>query len=225
MQTWKLGLTMLLAGCALEAGEATDGDSEALTSTTASAVERTPAAHGGSVTRIRVNGRSSDVLLSADGAAGYLFAGRDLITNTTAVDFSYASPDPTNPNRVVLVQGAGAVPNSAYTLTSSGARLIATTTFPITRCVVDQVTGDVACAPGAAVALDVTWTRNGYARVQEKVQRREQTGPVTTKFKGEYDQRSALVDGAIGGFVLDDNTGNLLDTQNTTITREIEVAP
>jgi len=172
------------------------------------------------VTTIRVNGRSADVLL-VNGATGFLNASRDQIANTSALDFSYASPDPANPDFVILFQGAGAIPNSAFVLTQSGARLQVTTPFEVTRCVVNTIDGTFVCAPTSPVAFNLTWTQNGLSSVFERTTRIETLGPVTTTLKGEFFSVSALVNGTFGGHTATANQGNLLDTQSTTIIREV----
>lgn len=173
-----------------------------------------------SVTRIRVNGKSADVLL-VDGATGFLNASRDEIANTTALDFSYASPDPADPNFVILFQGAGAIPNSALTLTMASAHLAVTTPFEVTRCRVNQTDGTFVCAATSPVAFDLTWARNGVASVYEKTTRIETLGPVETKIRGEFSSVTATVSGTFGGHTAVANQGNLLDTESVTVTREI----
>jgi hypothetical protein len=206
----KLWPVLLLAACL---DEVATNDTQQASITTDSNNRRT-------VTRIRVNGRSVDVLL-ANSATGFLNASRDQIANTSALDFSYASPDPANPDFVILIQGAGAIPNSALTFTQTGARLDVTTPFEVTRCVLNTIDGTSVCAPTSAVSFNLTWTQNGLSSIFEKTTRIETLGPVETKVKGEFTSVSALVSGTFGGHTTTNNQGNLLDSQSTTIIREI----
>jgi hypothetical protein len=117
------------------------------------------------VTVIRQNGLNSDTLLTdaSTGTNGFLQVSRDQITNTTAMDFSYATPT-ANPLFIVITQGAGPIPNSAYTQSDTVAHLtLAATPFPITRCTVNTDTGDFTCATGGpSIAWNLTWEANGF---------------------------------------------------------------
>ena len=172
------------------------------------------------VTRIRVNGRSADVLL-VNGATGFLNAARDNIANTSALDFSYASVDPTDPNFVILFQGAGAIPNSALTFTTAGAHLAVTTPFEVTRCRVNQIDGTFVCAPTSPIPFDLTWAKNGVSSLFERTLRIETLGPVVTKVSGDFFSVTASVSGTFDGHTAAANQGNLVDTRSTTVIREI----
>lgn len=149
----------------------------------------------------------------------------DEITNTSAMDFSYAFPHPIDPDLVILLQGAGEIPNSALTITTTAAHLAVTTPFPILRCVVSLSTGEFTCGFTTSITFDLTWTANGFIQVHEKVKREETVGPVTSKLQGEYDQRSARVTGTWDGHPATNVLGNLIDTRSTTAIREIIVEP
>jgi hypothetical protein len=176
-------------------------------------------------TKIRVNGRSAFAILfdAPTQTNGFLNASKDQIANTSALDFAYATPSTTDPDIVILIQGAGEIPNSAFVTTTSSATLSLTTPFPVTRCEVSLETGDFECAETTPISFDLTWVQDGFAEVHEKIKRTEKLGPVTTKFKGEFDQRSTLIDGTWDGRVAENMNGNLLDTQNVTVIREITV--
>jgi len=90
-------------------------------------VEMTQAPNGTTVTKINVNGHFADTFLLDGNTSGSLTASKDEIANTSALDFSYANLDPTNPDLIILIQGAGAIPNSAFTITSTTAHLVLTT--------------------------------------------------------------------------------------------------
>jgi len=188
----------------------------------ASAAPQPSASAGDSVTTIRVNGDSGFVNLSdpVTGSNGFLNVGRDRVGNTTALDFSYVTPT-SNPDIVILVQGAGEIPNSAFTTTNTTADLNVVTPFPVIRCEIHLVTGDFSCADTDPVAFDLTWVVNGYETVQEHISRLETLGPLTVRFAGSFDQRSALVNGSWTDNSAVDVSGNLLDTRGMTVLREI----
>ena len=73
--------------------------------------------HHQNVTRIVVNGQFAEVLLvdNATSTNGGLTASHDEVAGTSALDFSWASPDPSNADQVIMYQGAGNIPNSAFT--------------------------------------------------------------------------------------------------------------
>lgn len=185
-------------------------------------VETTQAPNGATVTKIKVNGRSADMFLidNATGTNGFLNASRDEIANTSALDFSYVTPEP-DPNFVILITGAGEIPNSAFTITANTARLVLTTPFPVTRCLVDTVNGTFDCVETVPSTFDLTWVRNGFGSLFQKTTLIQTLGPVTTKFKGQFTSVMANVNGMWDGHVAVDQTGNLVDTQSKTIIREV----
>ena len=78
-------------------------------------VETSQAPKGATKTTIRVNGRSADMFLidTDTGTNGFLNASKDQIANTSALDFSYVTPDATDPDIVILIQGAGEIRTAA----------------------------------------------------------------------------------------------------------------
>lgn len=200
-------LVVVLAACS----------SEPDTSTDVSEVRRNV-----DVTRIRVNGESVDSLLSdpETGTNGFINVARDNVNNTTSLDFSYATPT-SDPDFITLVQGAGEIPNEAFTTTQSTAQLTVVTPFPVVHCLVNIVTAEFTCEDGAPIPFDLFWEQNGYSEVEEHIRRREKIGPLTVSFRGSFDQRSALVNGTWNGNTAVDMSGNLLETRNTTVIREI----
>jgi hypothetical protein len=202
-------LLIAVAACAETTPIATDVEESAVT--------------GNSVTTvITVNGEHVFAILFDESTQtnGFLNASRDNVSGTSAMDFSYATPS-TDPNIVIVFQGAGEIPNSALDFSSDTATLDVTTPFDVVRCEVNQTTGDFVCLPTAPITFDLTWVVNGFSRVHERIRRKEVLGPITTKTKSEVDQRSALVNGTFNGHVATDNQGNLLDTEGRTVTREI----
>jgi len=189
-------------------------------------VTTTQAANGATVTRIKVNGQFSTTFLSSGDVRGILTASRDRVANTSALDFSWVQPTTTE-NVVLLVQGAGAIPNSALTMTSTSVHLAVTTSFPIFECLINTMTGESTCAEGSPRSFDLTWVKNGLGSTTEKTTRRETFGPVTTKFSGQFVSETADAAGTWGTFAGTDcfSLCNISDTQSTTIIREITVAP
>lgn len=211
MRSLKLGVLIVLAAC--------HGSTE-LGSTIESELKK-----NATVTRIRVNGLSTFVnLIEPDsGTSGFLTASKDQIANTSALDFAYATPSATDPDIIILTQGAGAIPNEAFVASSTSAQLTLTTPFPTTRCEVSLETGEFDCAAGDPIAFDLSWASNGFSVITERTKRTEQLGPVITKSVGEFEERSANIAGSWGGFTTSDMAGNILDTESRSSTREITV--
>jgi hypothetical protein len=176
---------------------------------------------GPTKTNIRVHGLSTLTFLNDGETNGFLNVGRDEIADTTMIDFSYATPDPDDPEIVILVQGAGEIPNNSFSISLTEARLAVTTPFPSHHCVVNIVTADFDCDDGVPITFDLTWASNGIGVIHEKVDRTETFGPLTTKFKGEYEQRTATVNGTWTDHTAFDLIGYLTDSRNKTNTREI----
>jgi hypothetical protein len=181
------------------------------------------AVHHQNVTKIVVNGQFAEVLLvdNATSTNGGLTASHDEVAGTSALDFSWAFPDPSNADQVIMYQGAGNIPNSAFTTSLTTAHLHVTTPFQVTRCVINNTTGDSTCAPSTPITFDLTWTRNGVASTTEKTKRIETLGPVTTKFKGEFSSVTANTSGQWDTHTATNLSGTLLDTESTTTIREI----
>ena len=190
-------------------------------------VETTQAPNGTTVTKITVNGLFASVILVDAGSEinGGLTASKDQVANTSALDFSYAFPDHTRENTVIIIQGGGQIPNSAFTVTSDSAHLAVTTPFPVNRCAINSVTGDGVCDFRTPITFDLTWTANGFSTVDEKTNRTETIGPLVTKLDGEFHSLLSKVHGTWGGHTSADNTGERLDTKSRTVLREITQAP
>jgi hypothetical protein len=204
-------VSVLLMSCSI------DSVPEPGTGTTQQAV-------AGNTTVITVNGSSSTVLLvDDDGTNGFLTVTEDQVSGTSALDFSYATPDPTNPDIAILYQGAGEIPNSAYTQSGTSASLNFTTggSFEATRCVVNLVTAEFVCAPSEPLTFDLTWTQNGFGSVHEKCRRTETLGPVTTRINSEFTTVTANVDGTWGAHSSTGLGGELTDSGSKTYIREI----
>lgn len=212
MRTNLLLLTALAAGCSpTPIPEPTSSTAQAVTTNT---------------TQIRVNGQSASVLLvGSDGTNGFLTVTEDQINDTTGLDFSWATPDPTDPDFADLYQGAGEIPNTAYAHTSTTASLSLTTPPPfVTHCRVNTVTGEFVCEESAPLSFNLSWTTNGFGSIQEKTQRTETLGPVTTKLKAEFATVTAAVSGTYGGHTATGLNGDLTDSESKTYIREITTA-
>lgn len=179
------------------------------------------------VTQIVVNGRSATAaLLDAQGTNGFLAATEDQVANTFALDFSWATPDPNNPLLAILYQGAGAIPAGALTFTNTSVHLALTTPadYSVIRCEVDLDLGTSICAPSAPLVFDMTWTQNGFGRIEEKLKRKEVLGPVTTKINAEFVTVTANINGTWGGRSFPNLGGEITDSESKTYIREITVA-
>jgi hypothetical protein len=191
----------------------------------AGAATTTLAANDARVTNLKLNGLFAQTFLNDGNNLGGLVASQDQIDNTSALDFSYTSPDPTNPDQIILTEGAGQIPNSAFTVTLSTAHLVLTTpaSYFVNRCVINTITGSFACAPATPKSFDLAWVRNSIQTIDEKTTRVETIGPVTTKLKGEFTIKTANVNGTWDGHSDANSPGTLQDTHSTTIIREITV--
>ncbi len=213
MRSWMGWVVVLVAACSFEEAEVDELAPD--TGTVQQAV--------GGVTRIHVNGRFAFTFLNeGEETNGFLNASKDRLANTTGLDFGYVEPHATDPDILVFIQGAGQIPNSAFSINGQAAELHVTTAFPISRCEVNQETGEIiVCGDGTPIRFDLSWVNNQFGEIHEETRRREVFGPVTTKFQGELKQRTATINGTWTGHTAVDLDGNLLQTVNTTITREI----
>lgn len=210
-KTW---LVLFVSACTVEPVDQTTTEVQASVTTRTSARKI--------VTRIRVNGRSADMFLTdpETGTNGFLNASRDEIAHTSALDFSYVTPT-SDPNIVILIQGAGAIPDSAFTITANTATLDVTTPFPVNRCVVNTEDGTFVCTETTPSTFDLTWTRNGFGSLFTKTTTIQTLGPVTTRVKGQFLSVTASVNGTWDGRVAVDQPGNIVDTESTTVIREV----
>lgn len=187
----------------------------------------TAQAVAGNTTQIRVNGQSASVLLVGDdGTNGFLAVTEDQINDTTGLDFSWATPDPADPDFADLYQGAGEIPSTAYAHTGTSASLSLTTppSFIVTHCRVNVITGEFTCEESGPLSFDLAWTANGFGSIEEKLQRTEKLGPVTTRLKAEFTMITAAVAGSYGGHTASSLNGDLTDSESRTYIREITTA-
>ena len=162
-------------------------------------------------------------------AIGYAFltVTRDEIADATSLSFAYRFPDPTEANWYVLVIGdEGQIPNSAFTLTSASAHLALTTpdSYVVTRCRVNDETGEFTCAAAGPSTLDLTWTADGYRTFREILTQVQVVGPTSTRVHGRVEEVSATVTGILDGRSATNATGFLTDSENATLFREATIA-
>jgi hypothetical protein len=201
----------------------------------ASLLAAQPAAWAGVDTRVDAGGaRVTQIRISGPGAfanlfdpttqsSGFLTVARDAVGGTTSLDFAWAAPVPSDPRYIVLIAGAGEIPNSAFTVDRTGARLVVLTGFETVRCLVDLETGLFDCAPGPVQAFDLAWTRDGLFVEWEQKVSESRLGPLVVRAQGQYEQRSAQVAGTFGGLPMRGPLGQLTDTRGATVTRELSI--
>jgi hypothetical protein len=185
------------------------------------------AAESGQPTRTRVDGRSAVLSIDEGDRFAFLSATRDEMADATSLSFAYRFPDPTEANWSVLVVGdEGQIPNSAFTLTRTSAHLGLTTpdTYVVTRCRINDETGESTCAPAGPIALDLTWAADSYRTFRESLTRVEVVGPTSTKFHGRLEEVSATVTGTYDDRPATNGTGLLTDSQSATLFREATIA-
>jgi hypothetical protein len=168
-----------------------------------------------------VSGLYSDVFLYDDdaGTQGYLNVGLLSDSNNAGLDFGYSVRDVTNPDFLIIYQGAGEIPGDAFTINRTSAHLtVAVTTtasFYVHRCIVNIITAEYSCAPTGPITFDLTWVTDGLFSISEKVDRTENYVASIIRFKGEYTRVSSTVIGTWGdGFVTENMAGSLLDTKS-----------
>ena len=168
---------------------------------------------------------STVLLFDPDGTNGFLTVTEDQINHTAGLDFSYATPDPSDPDFADLYQGAGDIPTSAYTHSNTAAHLSLTTPPPfVTHCRVDLLNGTFVCEEAAPLTFDLSWAQDGFGRIHEVTKRDEAMGPVTTKVKAEFTTVTARVSGTWGGHTSSSLSGDLTDSESRTYIREITTA-
>lgn len=177
------------------------------------------------VTVIRSNGSSAfaNLVDPATQSSGFLSVARDAIAGTTALDFAWATPVPGDPRHVVLVQGAGEIPGAAFAVNRDGAQLNVVTPFETVRCLVDIEDGVFDCAPGPALAFELSWTRIGQQREWRHTVSELRMGPLTVRSQGQFEANLASVAGTFAGLPATGGFGDLLDTRGASVTREVRM--
>jgi len=177
------------------------------------------------VTLIRTHGSAvyANLVDPATQSSGFLSVGRDVVAGTTTLDFAWATPVPGDPRHVVLVQGAGEIPNDAFAVSRDGAQLNVVTPFETVRCRVDIENGSFDCAPGPALAFALVWAGIGQEREWRQTVSEVRMGPLTVRSQGQFEQHSATVAGSFAGLPAVGALGNLIDTRGASVTREVRM--
>jgi len=188
-------------------------------------VEAAQPSKGGSATNSKVSGKSAAFQLDDGERFASLTVTRDAIANTTSLSFGYRFADPGDPNRSILTLGDGEIPNSAFSITSNSARLTVTTpaSYPVTRCVVNNETGEASCSPAAPSTFDLAWVGDGSFSFHQIGNRVETTGQFLARVGVRFDEASASVSGTWDGHSAQNLTGFLTDSENATLLREIRM--
>lgn len=182
--------------------------------------------NGDRVTKTRTSGRSTFTLLVDDATQtnGFLNVARDAISGTASMDFAWATPSPSNPDIVILVQGAGEIPGSAFTAERTTARLNVVTPFPTVRCEVSLESGAFDCAASHPVAFDLRWVRSGFGSEWRQEVSRKVFGPVTIYAQGQFEEQQATASGIWAGFVSQGLAASLFDSKGSTVLREVTLS-
>jgi hypothetical protein len=177
------------------------------------------------VTVVRTNGSSvfANLVDPSTQSSGFVTVSRDAVAGSTALDFAWATPVPGDPRHVVLVQGAGEIPNGAFTVGRDGAQLNLVTPFETVRCLVDIEDGTFDCTGAPALAFELSWTRNGFETLWEQRVSDYRLGPLQVRQQGQFEERSATVTGTFGGFPTSGGVGKLIDTRGASATREVRM--
>lgn len=198
---------ILLAGACADPSEPTSSTAQEVTT----------------VTRIKIRGDFAETFLNdPTGFNGGLTASRDLVAGTTSLDFNYASVSPADPNVVILVQGAGQIPDASFAISKTTAHLAVTTPFPATRCEINTQTGDSTCTTIGPSTFDVSWVKNGFETDVDNDHNKSIIGPITTISHGRFTRVSASTNGTWDGHTtVADSQGFLENTRQTIVTRDI----
>lgn len=178
---------------------------------------------GDRITKTRTNGHSAFAVLADEATQtnGFLSLARDAVTGAASMDFAWATPSTSDPDLVILVQGAGEIPGDAVTFGRTEARLNLVTPFPTVRCEVSLETGEFDCASGPPLAFDLRWTRTGFASEWQQTVSRTTIGPLTVHAQGQYERHDAAASGIWANFVGRGMMGTLGDTKGNMVLREV----
>jgi hypothetical protein len=152
----------------------------------------------------KLNFRDAFTILSGDDLNGFVSVARNEIARTTFLTFAYAFPDASDPSIIALYfAGQGEIPNSAFNITSTSARLTVTTTDSlfVLRCVITGIIGlpgggGYTCAPSTTpVTFDLTWTKDGYGSIYATGKSVETVGSAVTRYQREDNRVTAKASG------------------------------
>jgi hypothetical protein len=147
---------------------------------------------------------------------------RDHSAGVTWLFFGYSFLDPEDPNQLILVSGDGEIPASSLDVSSGSARLVLTTpdSYPVTRCVIDNTTGEYTCEVSGPSRLALIWTADGHGSVETQARTVEQSGTVMWNGRVRFEEVTARVAGAWDGQSSPNLAGYLIESENATLFRE-----
>jgi hypothetical protein len=168
------------------------------------------------------NGQSALLILADATRNAFLQVTRDDQTNVTLLSYAFREPDPQNPALKRQISGEGEIPAEAFTTTGQSARLSLTTpeAFPVTRCLIDEETGDVGCEPGDASTFDLTWLADGYGSLKSSSTTVETLESGMLRARGSYEELTALAGGVWNDAPLSGVTGVLTTAVSRSVWRE-----
>jgi hypothetical protein len=181
------------------------------------------AARGYQAVNYKMNGRQAFAGYDDGEQTLTLTVTQDEIANLTTLFFAYSFPDPNDSNlRIVVLGEEGQIPNSAFSMNASSARLTLTTpdTYPVTRCVVNDETGEYSCAPTLPSTFDLAWREDGMSHEHLSSTLVETQDSQAWRTIGRAEILSAEVTGTWDGRTGTDGIGMLLDNENSTLLRE-----
>jgi hypothetical protein len=181
------------------------------------------AASGSQAVNYKMDGRQAFAGFDDGKQTLILTVTQDEIAKFTTLFFAYSFPDPNDSNlRIVVLGEEGQIPNSAYTMSASSARLTLTTpdSYPVTRCVVNDETGEYSCAPTLPSTFDLVWGEDGIRYEHLTSTLVETLDSLAWRTIGRAELLSAEVTGTWDGRTVTDGIGTLLDNKNSTLLRE-----
>lgn len=181
------------------------------------------ASDGDQVTKTRTRGPMAFAVLTDEATQtnGFLSLSKDAVSGAASMDFAWVTPSTSNPDIVILVQGAGEIPGDAVTFGRMAGRLNLVTPFPTVRCEVSLETGEFDCASGPPLAFDLRWTRTGLFSEWRQTVSRTTIGPLTVHSQGQYESHDASATGIWANFVGQGMMGTLGDSKGNTVQREV----
>jgi hypothetical protein len=157
---------------------------------------------------------------------GSVVVNQDELTGTTTLSFAHVYPDPDNSNQTIyIVSEEAEIPANAFTTNSTFAHLALTTpdTYPITRCVVDNETGEYTCEPTDPRTFDLSWLANDDSSDRSNATTVDIIGSVITRSSGRFDSVSATVNGTWDGRSAANMSGFLIHVENSSLFKNTRV--
>jgi hypothetical protein len=177
------------------------------------AVARVPDAfaQGGpaAASTIRSSGQGATLLIDDGARQASLSVTQYEPEGTVWLSFSSREPHPVDPNLSIYTAGDGEIPAASFRMDGATALLSLTTpdTLPVSSCVADDTTGDVACETGGPVHFDLTWRTDGYRTERGRASGVDTVDTLLTRVRSQYGFDSAVVSGAWDGRTVSDAAG------------------